>query len=180
MNVLVKTRTVAAVIRRRLDETELGQRGDAVVEADLLCDPAVDHLEHRRAGEAHLAAGRGGKAADQEIVEGRTGVGSAAFPLANHIVAFGDQIGGPPEVEVGERRAKVGHERSYVVAAAARRVQRIFQEHVRGGDLIDDREIQVLAPEFGEPAAHHGLVVVLLAHGNGSSRSYRRIIEIAR
>jgi len=76
----------------------------------------------------------------------------------------------PPEVEVRERGAEVGHERLDVVAAATRRVQRIFQQHVRGGDLVNDREIDVLAPEFGEPAADHGLVIVLLAHGNGSSR----------
>src|SRR5277367_727508 len=91
------------------EQAELGQRGDAVVEADLLRDLAVNHLQDRRAGEAHLAAGRGRKAANQEVFEGRTGVGSPAFPLANDIVAFGDQIGGPPEVEVGKRGAKIGH-----------------------------------------------------------------------
>ena len=40
-----------------LEQAELGQRGDAVVEADLLRDLAVDHLQHRCAGEAH-ACGR--------------------------------------------------------------------------------------------------------------------------
>jgi hypothetical protein len=38
-----------------LDQPELGQRGDAVVEADLLNDLAVDHFQYCRAGEAHLA-----------------------------------------------------------------------------------------------------------------------------
>jgi hypothetical protein len=56
-------------------------------------------------------------------------------------------------------------------------VQRILQHHIRSGDLVDDREIHVLAREFGEPAAHNGFVVVLFAHRMGA---YRRIIETAR
>ena len=71
-------------------------------------------------------------------------VGSAAFPPADDIVALGDQIGGAPEVEVGERGAEVGHERLDVVAATARGMQRIFQQHVRGGDLIDDQRFTFL------------------------------------
>jgi hypothetical protein len=48
-------------------------------------------------------------------------------------------------------------------------MQRIFQQHVRGGDLVDDRKVRFLAPEFGEPADHDSLVLVFLAHGNRSS-----------
>src|SRR6516165_8776774 len=55
-----------------LDQSKLGQRGHAVVEAYLFDDLAVDHLQHRGAGEVHLAAGRSRKTADQEIIEGRT------------------------------------------------------------------------------------------------------------
>src|SRR3984957_8974014 len=105
------------------EQAELGERGDAVVEADLFRDLAVNHLQDCRAGEAHLAAAGGGKAAYKKVVEGRTGVGSASPPLADDRVAFGDEVRGPPEVEVGKRRAEVGHERFDVVTAAARRVQ---------------------------------------------------------
>src|ERR1700693_2606707 len=100
----------------RLEQAELSQRCDSVVKADLLRDLAVDDLQHRRAGEAHLAPGPREKAPDQKVIEGRTGVGSAAFPLADDSVALGDQIGDAPEVEVGERGAEVGHERLDVVA----------------------------------------------------------------
>ena len=96
-------------------------------------------------------------------------MGAATFPLTDDVVALGDQIGRAPEIEIGERGAEVGHERLDVVAAAAGLVQRIFQQHVGRGDLVDDREIDVLAPEFGEPAADDGLVVFFLAHWNGSS-----------
>ena len=44
---------------RRLEQPELGQRGDAVIETDLLDDLAVDDLEHRGAREVHLAQPEG-------------------------------------------------------------------------------------------------------------------------
>ncbi len=40
------------------------------------------------------AAGRG---ADREIGERSAGVGAAAFPLSDDVVAFGDRIGGATE-----------------------------------------------------------------------------------
>src|ERR1700722_11170541 len=89
-----------------LEQAELSQRGHAVVNADLLRDLAVDDLQHRRAGEAHLAAGRRGKAPDQKVIEGRTGVGSAAFPLADHSVALGDQIGRTQKLRSGNAARK--------------------------------------------------------------------------
>jgi hypothetical protein len=61
-----------------------------------------------------------------------------------------------------ERGPEVGHERLDVVAATAGFVQGILQEHVGRRDLIDDRKIDVLAPEFGEPTHDDGLVVCLL------------------
>ena len=100
----------------------------------------------------------------QEVAEGRTGVRTAAFPLADDIVAFCDQIRRAPEVEIGECSAEIGHERLDVVTAAARLVQGILQEHVGRGELIDDGEIAGLAPEFGEPPADNGLVVLCFAH----------------
>src|SRR5437764_12814071 len=86
----------------RLDQPKLGQCGDAIVEADLLDDLAVDHLQHRGAGEVHLPAGRSGEAADQEVVEGWTRMGAPTFPLTNDIVAFGDKIRRAPEIEIRE------------------------------------------------------------------------------
>jgi len=52
-----KPRALAVALRSGglLDQPELGQRGDAVVEADLLNDLAVDHFQYCRAGEVHLA-----------------------------------------------------------------------------------------------------------------------------
>ena len=60
----------------RLDQLKLGQRGHAIVEADLLDNLAADYLQHRRAGEVYLPAGRSRQAADQEVIEGRTCMGS--------------------------------------------------------------------------------------------------------
>lgn len=39
-----------------LDQTELGQRGHTIIQADFLHDLAVDHLQDRGAGEMHLLA----------------------------------------------------------------------------------------------------------------------------
>src|SRR5882724_11190890 len=80
----------------RLEQFELSQRGNAVIETDLLDDLAVDDLQHRRTREVHLATRRRRKATDQEIVERRPGVGAAAFPLTDDIIPLGDQISGAP------------------------------------------------------------------------------------
>jgi len=48
--------------------------------------------------------------------------------------------------------------------AAARLVQRILQEHVGRGELIDDAEIAGLAPELGEPPTDNSLAVFCFAH----------------
>src|SRR5262245_64400011 len=84
-----------------LDKAELGQRLDAVVKTDFLGDLAVLNAQHRGACEVHLPAGRGRQRAHQEVAEGRTGVRTAAFPLADDIVAFCDQIRRAPAVEIG-------------------------------------------------------------------------------
>jgi hypothetical protein len=53
----------------------------------------------------------------------------------------------------------------WFVAASAGFVQRIFEQHVRRGDFVDDSELDTLALEFGEPSSDDGLVVLFLAHG---------------
>src|SRR5262250_2933192 len=76
---------------RRFEKPELGERRDPVVEADLLDDLTVPQTQDRGAGEVHLPPRRRGQRAHQEIPEGRAGMRAAALPLANHVVAFGDQ-----------------------------------------------------------------------------------------
>jgi hypothetical protein len=44
--------------------------------------------------------------------------------------------------------------------AAKRSVQRVLEPDVGGGELVDDGWVEVLAPEFGEPPSHDGLVVL--------------------
>jgi hypothetical protein len=43
-------------------------------------------------------------------------------------------------------------------------VQRVLEQHVRRSDLVDNRKIDLLAPEFGKPAGDDGLVIFVLAH----------------
>ena len=73
-----------------LQDAELGQARDAVIEADFLDDLAVLEAQHRGAGEVHLPAGLCGQRTDEEVTESRPGVGAAAFPLADDVVALGD------------------------------------------------------------------------------------------
>src|SRR5690348_18073721 len=96
----------------RADESELAQGGDAVVEADFLGDEAVLDLQDGGAGEPHRLAGVSRQRADRHVVERVPGVGAAALPLADHVVALGDQVGGAPEVQVRERGAELPGERA--------------------------------------------------------------------
>src|SRR3984957_14212077 len=105
---------------------KLCHRGEAVVQADFLNDFAVDDLEDSRSSEAHLVAACGRQAAHEKVTKSRTGMRSAALPLANDIIALGDQVGSSPKVEVGESRPEVGYERVAVAAPAARLVQRVY------------------------------------------------------
>jgi hypothetical protein len=93
-------------------------------------------------------------------------MGAAALPLTDDVVALRDQVGRAPEIEIGKRGAEIGHERPDVVTATPRGMQRIFEQHVRCGNLVDHGEIDLLAPEVGKPAADNGLVVAFLAHRN--------------
>src|SRR5690349_2703919 len=117
----------------------------------------------------HLAPGCGREAANRKVVEGWTRMSSAALPSADDIVALGDQIGCAPEIEIGECGAETGHEGFDVITAATRLVQRVFEQHVRRGKLVDNRKIDVLAPELSKPAADDGFVIMFLAHWYGSS-----------
>src|SRR5258708_23849463 len=91
---------------------------------------------------------------------------AAAFPAAHDVVALGNEIGSPPEIEIGKGLSKTGHERLDILSPAAWRVQRVLQKHVRSGKLIDNAEVASLAPKIGEPAAYDCLVILLFGHGN--------------
>src|SRR5439155_18636227 len=80
------------------------------------------------------------------------------------VFTFGDQIGRAPEVEIGEGVPEIDHEGFDVITAASRLVKRVVQQHIGGSDLVDDAEVAGLSPEFGEPAADNGLVVLFDGH----------------
>jgi hypothetical protein len=48
---------------------------------------------------------------------------------------------------------------AHLVAASARRVQRVLEPDVGGGQLVDHGRVEVLAPELGEPTPDDGLVL---------------------
>lgn len=78
---LISWASSVAVDGGSLDQAELGQRSDAIVQTTFFHDLAVDHLQHRGAGETHLAAGRSGQTTDQEVIVSRPRVGATTFPL---------------------------------------------------------------------------------------------------
>jgi hypothetical protein len=145
-------------------QTQLLQRSYSIIQADLLGDLAVLDAKHGRAGESHLPTGCRRKRADEEVTEGRAGVGAAAFPATDHVVALGNQIRRTPELEIRKRLAESGHELLHVLTAATRCVQRVLQEDVGGGELVDDPGVPGIAPELREPSAHDGLVVLFFRH----------------
>lgn len=97
------------------DQTELLEYGHPVIETHFLGDQAVLDLE------PHRLAGADGQRADRHVIECHAGVGAAADPLADDIVALGDQLGGATEGQVGERRPELRGEGTDLVAATARR-----------------------------------------------------------
>src|ERR1700737_2735311 len=131
------------------EQPKLGQRGDPVIETNLLDYLAVLELEDGDAGEVHLPARVGGKAAGEEILEGGPGGGAAALPLADDVVALGDEVGRAPEVQIGECGAEIGHEGLDVFATFAGLMQRVFKQHIRRRKLVDHTQIAGLAPKVG-------------------------------
>src|SRR5215475_7876937 len=88
------------------EKAELGEGGDPIIQTDLLDDLAVLELQDGDPGEVHLPARVGGEATGKEIVEGRAGVGSAAFPLTDDAIAVGKEVGRAPEFQIGECSAE--------------------------------------------------------------------------
>ncbi len=86
---------------------------------------------------------------------------AAAFPAANDVVPFRDEIRSTPEIQIRERSAEVRHERFDVLAATARLMQGILQQHVGRRELIDNAQSAGLTPEVGKPTANDRLVVAL-------------------
>src|SRR3954471_12452709 len=142
------------------DEVELLEDRDAIVEAELLGDHAVDDLDHGGTGELHPPARVRRQRADGEVVERWAGVCAAALPLPDDVVALGDEVGGRAEAEIGERLAERQRELAHLVAAAEGLVQRVLEADVGRGELVDDARVEVAAPEVGEPANDDGLVVL--------------------
>src|ERR1700680_1652439 len=152
---------------RRLDggdEAKLLQRFHAIVEPDLFDDLSALETQYRRSSEVHLATCRHRQRPNEEIARRGTGMCAAAFPATNDVVAFGDQIRGAPEVEIGEGLAEIGHEGFDVITAASWLVQQVVEQHIRGSDLVDDGEVAGLSPEACEPATNNGLVVLFDGH----------------
>jgi len=85
-------------------------------------------------------------------------VDAAADPLADDVVAFGDEVRGSAEREVRECRPEVGCELPYRGAAAERPMQRVFKADVGVGELVDDRGVEVGSPEVREPPSDDRLV----------------------
>jgi hypothetical protein len=48
--------------------------------------------------------------------------------------------------------------------AVAWRMQRILQQHVGSGELVDDAEITFFAPKLREPTAYDGFVFFFFGH----------------
>src|SRR5271157_4841723 len=120
--------------------------------------------EHSRSGKPHLPAGRRRKGADEKVAKGGSGVRAATLPTTNHIVAFGDEVGSTPEVEVGKRLAEPHDEVPYVLASATRRIQGILKKHVLCSEFVDDLGVPRIAPEPLEPAAYNGFVIGFARH----------------
>jgi hypothetical protein len=100
-----------------------------------------------------------GRAPTGEIVERGAGVGPATLPLPDDVAALGDEVGGCPEAEIGERPAKPQRELSHLVAPPKRLVQRVLEPDVWRGQLVDDARVEVAAPE----SVNHRTTTALLS-----------------
>jgi hypothetical protein len=84
----------------------------------------------------------------------------ATDPTTNDIVAFSDEICRSAEAEVWERGSEIRHERLDVRMSATGLVQRILQEHVRCGELVNDAEVACGSPEASEPTTYDGFILL--------------------
>src|SRR6202158_4070885 len=109
----------------------------------------------------HLSARRRRKRADEEIAKSGAGVNATALPTTDHVIALGDEIGSTPELEVRERSAEIHHKTPHLLATPARRMQRILEQHVRGGEFVDDLGVPRITPEPVKPASNEGLVFLV-------------------
>ena len=79
------------------------------------------------------------------------------FPLTYDVIAFSDEVRDAPEIEVRKGFAESGHEGFDVVTTTTGLMQRVFQQHVRRSDLVDNVEVTFLAPETGRQPCEVGL-----------------------
>src|SRR5262245_62667714 len=86
------------------------------------------------------------------------------MPTPDHVVGVGNETRGGAEMEIGERRAELGHERLRLRAAPAWRMHGILQQDIGCRELIDDAGVPRIAPELREPATDDGLVLLFLRH----------------
>jgi hypothetical protein len=91
-------------------------------------------------------------------------VRAATLPTTNDVVAFGDEVGGTPEVEVGKRLAEPHDEVPNVLASPTRRMQGILEKHIWCGEFVDDLGSPRIPPETPEPAAYNGFVIGFARH----------------
>jgi hypothetical protein len=86
------------------------------------------------------------------------------FPPTDDIISLGDEIGSAPELEVRKGGAEIEHEIPHFFATPTRSVQRILEQHVRGGELVNDLWVPRISPEPLEPASNEGLVFLFTCH----------------
>ena len=92
------------------------------------------------ASKVHFAARPLAGIRTRKCPECRPGMGAATFPLSDDIVAFRDQVGSVPEIQVRECRTEIGHEGLDVISAATRLMERIFRQHLRRGDFVNEAQ----------------------------------------
>jgi hypothetical protein len=92
------------------------------IQTDFLRDLAVLDPQHCRPCEVHLPARRRRQRTVEKIAERGAGMGAAAFPPTDHVVALGDEVCGTPEFQVGKGRSETLYEVPNVFPTAARRM----------------------------------------------------------
>ena len=142
------------------NEADLEHGAQRIFLPQLLGNPPLLQPEHGCPCELHFAARGGRNRTHAEVAEGRTRMRAAAFPPADDVVAFGDEVADTAEIQVGKRIAKFRHEIRNRVAAFFRLMHRVVHQYVRRGEFVDDCRIPRVSPEFLEPPGHDFLVVL--------------------